>query len=57
MPNRDALWVRPDGTTSVVTLDEQGNPAQPIASEPQAPAEPDIPATEPVKPTRKRRKR
>ena len=54
MSNRDALWVRPDGTTSVVTVDEQGNPI--IASEPK-PAEPEIPATEPVTTTRKRRKR
>ncbi len=25
MPNRDALWVLPNGVTTVVTVDEQGN--------------------------------
>ena len=55
MPNRDALWVLPNGTTTVVTVDEQGNPVDPIPGTepaPEAPAaEPEIPAVEPVEPT------
>lgn len=56
MPNRDALWVLPNGTTTVVTVNEQGDPVDPIPGAKPV-AEPEIPAAEPVKPTRKRRKR
>lgn len=55
MPNRDALWVLPNGTTTVVTVNEQGDPVEPNPG--TKPVEPEIPAVEPVKQTRKRRKR
>lgn len=31
MPNRDILWVLPDGRVTVVTVDDDGNPVEPIA--------------------------
>ena len=56
MPNRDALWVLPNGQTTVVTIDEHGDPVEPIPGTKPV-AEPEIPAAEPVNQTRKRRKR
>ena len=40
---RDILWVLPNGTTTVVTVDDDGNPVEPIAPvvpEPEAKPEP-----------------
>lgn len=49
MPNRDALWVMPNGVTTVVTVDEQGNLVEPVhAVEPEAVIAP-APPVEPVR--------
>lgn len=44
MPNRDALWVLPNGTTTVIVVDEAGNPVEPMP----------VPETPPDPPPRKR---
>ena len=37
MPNRDILWILPNGTTTVVTVDEHGEPVEPIPGAPEPP--------------------
>lgn len=57
MPNRDVLWVLPNGTTTVIEVDDDGNPVVPIPAPPADPVADDPPPAAPRKPGRPRKQR
>jgi hypothetical protein len=57
MPNRDVLWVLPNGTTTVIEVDDDGNPVVPIPAPPADPVADDPPPDAPRKPGRPRKQR
>lgn len=63
MPNRDAMWVLPNGTTTVISVDENDEPVEPIpGTEPVVVTAEPAPAPKPAPPpvqhvSRKRRRR